>query len=257
MVSQRRIRDEQAISAIMRKVRSTHTAPEIVFRKALWARGLRYRLHASHLPGKPDVVMSPKKVAVFIDGDFWHGHQWRRRHLTALEDQFASSRRHQREYWLRKIRRTMQRDSDATAALLSDGWTVLRFWESDVRKDVERCVQMTVDAAAGVSDPVISSGSLVPQKTVAEFFAGIGLVRMGLERQGWTVTFANDIDPRKYRMYKTQYPDADEHFLLGDIHTIPATRVPTVTLATASFPCNDLSLAGSRHGLEGKESSAY
>jgi len=257
MVSQRTIRDQQAISAIMRKVRSTHTAPEIVFRKALWARGLRYRLHASHLPGRPDVVISPRRVAIFIDGDFWHGHQWRRRRLTALEDQFANSQRHQREYWLRKIRRTMQRDSDATAALLAAGWTVLRFWESDVRKDVDRCVQMTVDAAAGVSDPVLSSGSLVPPKTVAEFFAGIGLVRMGVERHGWTVTFANDIDPRKCRMYKTQYPDADEYFLLGDIHTIPAARVPTVTLATASFPCNDLSLAGSRHGLEGKESSAF
>ncbi len=241
----------------MRKVRSNNTAPEIVFRKALWARGLRYRLHASHLPGKPDVVIPARKVAVFIDGDFWHGNQWRRRHLAALEDQFASSRRQQREYWLRKIRRTMQRDSEATAALLAAGWTVLRFWESDVRKDVDRCVQMTVDAATGVVDSTIAADSLIPPKTVAEFFAGIGLVRMGLERQGWTVTFANDIDPQKYRMYRTQYPDADEHFLLGDIHTIPATHVPTVTLATASFPCNDLSLAGSRHGLEGKESSAF
>jgi len=257
MVSQRTIRDEQAISAIMRKVRSNNTAPEVVFRKALWARGIRYRLHASHLPGKPDVVISAKKVAVFIDGDFWHGNQWRRRQLTALDDQFANSRQPQREYWLRKIRRTMQRDSDATAALLVDGWTVLRFWESDIRKDVERCVQMTVDVAAGVIEAVTSPDSFVPAKTVAEFFAGIGLVRMGLERQGWTVTFANDIDTRKYQMYKTQYSDAEEHFLLGDIHTIPATCVPTVTLATASFPCNDLSLAGSRHGLEGKESSAF
>lgn len=99
--------------------------------------------------------------------------------------------------------------------------------------------------------------ALLPQMTVAEFFAGIGLMRMGLEQCGWHVVFANDIDPQKQEMYVAQFPDANQHFVLGDVHVISATQVPTVTLATASFPCNDLSLAGARAGLNGRESSAF
>jgi DNA (cytosine-5)-methyltransferase 1 len=91
----------------------------------------------------------------------------------------------------------------------------------------------------------------------AEFFAGIGLMRMGLEAAGWSIAFANDIDKDKLAMYTTQYPDAKEHFILGDIHTLPASSIPSVTLATASFPCTDLSLAGMRRGLDGAHSSAY
>ncbi|MEN6549107.1 MAG: DNA (cytosine-5-)-methyltransferase [Armatimonadia bacterium] len=90
--------------------------------------------------------------------------------------------------------------------------------------------------------------------TVAEFFAGIGLMGQGLELDGWRVTFSHDIDPRKMRMYAGQY-DAD-HYVLGDIHELDAAAVPTVTLATASFPCTDVSIAGKRAGLEGAQSSA-
>lgn len=102
----------------------------------------------------------------------------------------------------------------------------------------------------------ITKQHLLP-KTCAEFFAGIGLMRMGLEAQGWSALFANDIDVQKYKMYSSQFPDAEPHFHLGDIHHLPASEVPTVSLATASFPCTDLSLAGSRSGLSGKQSSAF
>jgi DNA (cytosine-5)-methyltransferase 1 len=98
---------------------------------------------------------------------------------------------------------------------------------------------------------------IAQKKTFAEFFAGIGLMRMGLEEQGWKVAFANDVCPDKYALYRGQFEDADDHFALGDIHQIRAADVPTVTLATASFPCNDLSLAGARAGLRGPESSAF
>ncbi len=98
---------------------------------------------------------------------------------------------------------------------------------------------------------------ILRRKTSAEFFAGIGLMRMGLEAAGWSVAFANDIAPDKFRMYDTHFKDADDHFLLEDIHAVSPDRVTTVALATASFPCNDLSLAGARKGLCGKQSSAY
>lgn len=96
-----------------------------------------------------------------------------------------------------------------------------------------------------------------PGLTVAEFFAGIGLVRLGLERRGWSVAFANDIEPRKYAMYRGQFGDDDGRFVVGDIHRLSAEQLPTVALATASFPCNDLSLAGARGGLHGRESGAF
>jgi DNA (cytosine-5)-methyltransferase 1 len=90
----------------------------------------------------------------------------------------------------------------------------------------------------------------------AEFFAGIGLMRMGLEREGWRVVWANDIDEEKHRMYRGHFRD-DTHFVLGDVHEVDGSTLPDVTLATASFPCNDLSLAGARRGLAGEQSGAF
>ncbi len=95
------------------------------------------------------------------------------------------------------------------------------------------------------------------QKTVAEFFAGIGLMRMGLEQAGWRVVWANDIDEDKMKMYRGHYSSDAAHFHLGDVHVLAPSEVPTVDLATASFPCNDLSLAGSRKGLAGQHSGAF
>ncbi|MFH0957520.1 MAG: DNA (cytosine-5-)-methyltransferase, partial [Pseudomonadota bacterium] len=90
-----------------------------------------------------------------------------------------------------------------------------------------------------------------------EFFAGIGLMRIALERHGWKICVANDIDPGKYRMYAGQFRGSEEIFNLMDIHKLSAENVPACAMATASFPCNDLSLAGSRTGLRGKSSSAF
>ncbi|HEV2404317.1 MAG TPA: DNA (cytosine-5-)-methyltransferase, partial [Ktedonobacterales bacterium] len=92
--------------------------------------------------------------------------------------------------------------------------------------------------------------------TVAEFFAGIGLMRAGLEPAGWRVTFANDIDSSKFAMYRSRFPDADQHYVVGDIHRLDVSLLPPVTLYTASFPCTDLSLAGGRRGVYHVESGA-
>jgi DNA (cytosine-5)-methyltransferase 1 len=94
------------------------------------------------------------------------------------------------------------------------------------------------------------------QFTAAEFFAGIGLVRLALEQQGWKVRFANDIDPEKAEMYRHNWPDED-HLVVGDIHDLKVGDVPTCDLFTASFPCNDLSIAGRWEGLNGRNSSAF
>jgi DNA (cytosine-5)-methyltransferase 1 len=98
---------------------------------------------------------------------------------------------------------------------------------------------------------------ILHKKTVVEFFAGIGLMRMGLEKEGWTVVFANDISADEYEMYSEHFHDSDSHFIIADIHHLNVDVVPSDALATASFPCNDLSLAGMRKGLVGKQFSAY
>jgi len=258
------------ISAIMRRVRGRDTSPEMRLRRALWSRGLRYSVAPAQLPGKPDIVFPGARLAVFVDGDYWHGNQWRRRGKTSLEEQFTASAAESRAYWLRKIRRNMRRDCETTATLLRAGWVTLRLWESQITTDMEGCVSLIAETLEAQrrgdsqsSAAITTLRSRLPQKTCAEFFAGIGLMRLGLERQGWRVTFANDIDERKRAMYLAHFgvgdvaDEAANHFALGDVHTLPVERVPSVTLATASFPCNDLSLAGARRGLAGAQSSAF
>lgn len=95
------------------------------------------------------------------------------------------------------------------------------------------------------------------RRLFAEFFAGIGLMRLGLERAGWQIAFANDIDPTKEGIYQNHFNDSVNHFQLGDIHQLKGSQIPNVSLATASFPCTDLSLAGRREGLAGSQSSAF
>jgi DNA (cytosine-5)-methyltransferase 1 len=97
--------------------------------------------------------------------------------------------------------------------------------------------------------------AVLHRKTFAEFFAGIGLARVALERQGWRIAFANDISPQKYAMYKGNFADAGEHFVLGDVAQLDGSHIPAVSLAFASFPCQDLSLAGPMQGLHGGRSS--
>jgi DNA (cytosine-5)-methyltransferase 1 len=249
-------RSAEEISAIMRKVHGRDTTPELALRRALWARGLRYRVNATDQAGKPDIVIPSARLAIFVDGDFWHGNQFRKRKLAALEEQFPDTAT--KSYWLTKIRRNMTRDATHTSMLLSQGWGVLRFWESQLRADAEGCVAMVARVVElGVENAQATLASRLPQRTVAEFFAGIGLMRLGMERQGWSVTFANDIDTRKEAMYAAHFHDTEPHFLLGDVHALSTEVIPGVTLATASFPCTDLSLAGARGGIHVRESSAF
>ena len=113
---------------MMAAVRNKDSKAELALRRQLHARGLRYRLHARDLPGRPDLVIRKYRLAVFVDGDFWHGNAWKVRGLARFEDQFPTNR----DFWLAKIRRNMQRDQDVTAALVASGWTVVRLWESEV-----------------------------------------------------------------------------------------------------------------------------
>ncbi len=214
-----RRRTTAEISAIMRRVHSDGTTPELRLWQALVAVGVADVASkaaegaglAASLPGKPDLVFADARLAVFVDGDLWHGNQWRRRGLTCLEEQFRATPA--RAYWLRKIRRNMRRDATATAALLAQGWSVIRLWESQINGDLDACVTLIRAALApaqpaslvAAQDTCASWGAALATQTCAEFFAGIGLMRMGLEQAGWSVVFANDIDERKHAMYRQHF----------------------------------------------------
>lgn len=110
-------------SEVMARVRSKNTGPEMVVRRALWAAGLRYRLHDKTLPGRPDIVFPTRRIIVMVHGCFWHAHEGCPRH------RIPKSRI---EWWTAKITRNKKRDAEVLAALTTAGWTVIVLWECEV-----------------------------------------------------------------------------------------------------------------------------
>jgi len=119
----------------MAAIRGTNNAAEVAFRRRLWWLGLRYRLYAPDLPGKPDIVFRSAKVAVFVDGDFWHGRVLVERGESELRKQFRTKRR---EWWISKIKRNVERDARVNELLRAGGWRVVRLWEKDVLRTSDR-----------------------------------------------------------------------------------------------------------------------
>ncbi len=117
----------------MRRIKSKDTSIEILLRKELWRRGLRYRKNSKDVFGKPDIVFKGKKLAVFADSEFWHGKQ-------LLEGKYIPKTN--TEFWVNKITRNIERDKEVNEKLESEGWTVLRFWEVNIRKDAMECADI-------------------------------------------------------------------------------------------------------------------
>lgn len=117
-------------SEIMSSIKGENTGPELRLRKALWRLGFRYRKNYGELPGKPDIVFIGDRLAVFVDGCFWHGCP---EHYREPESN--------RDYWIPKIERNRERDRRQTEELEDMGWTVLRFWEHEVNGELEKVVE--------------------------------------------------------------------------------------------------------------------
>ena len=117
----------------MQAVKNKDSQIELLLRQELWSRGLRYRKNVNRIYGKPDIVFIGKKVAVFCDSEFWHGYNWNER-----KKDFKS---HQ-EFWIPKIERNMERDAEVTARLESEGWTVIRFWGNEIKKNTAQCADI-------------------------------------------------------------------------------------------------------------------
>jgi DNA mismatch endonuclease (patch repair protein) len=132
------------VSEIMRRVHSTGTTPELVLRKALRSKGIRFKTSPPDLPGKPDIILPKIKIAIFVDGDFWHGNQWRHRGFPSFTAQFKGA--NHKGCWISKMPRNVRRDFGNTAQLIDSDWRVLRFWETDVLRNLERCVEVPAHA---------------------------------------------------------------------------------------------------------------
>lgn len=116
-------------SALMSRIRTSNTGPEMLLRKALWARGFRYRLNYRIGRIRPDVVFVTPRLAVFVDGCFWH--------RCPLHGVMPKANR---SFWQDKLQRNVQRDAETDQTLLSTGWIPLRFWEHEIDESVEACV---------------------------------------------------------------------------------------------------------------------
>lgn len=123
---------KQQRSQNMAKIKSTNTKAERVLRLALWHQGIRYRKNWRKLPGSPDIAITKYKIAVFVDGDFWHA----RGHEQAPGEQIGTNKK----YWTQKLARNVERDKEVNDQLTQNGWLVLRFWESDIKKDIDEVI---------------------------------------------------------------------------------------------------------------------
>ena len=121
----------------MQAVKSKDTAIELLLRKELWSRGIRYRKNVKSIIGKPDIAFIKKKVAVFCDSEFWHGFDWEHK---------KSDIKSNRAFWIPKIEKNIARDKEVNDALAADGWIVLRFWGQQIKKDVKACADLIVAA---------------------------------------------------------------------------------------------------------------
>ena len=118
----------------MKNIKSKDTRIEVKLRKALWHRGYRYRKNYDKLPGKPDIVLTKYKIAIFCDGEFFHGKDWQAQKCRLQKSNNS-------EYWIKKISRNIERDNEVDRQLLFMGWNIIRFWGKDILKDTERCIK--------------------------------------------------------------------------------------------------------------------
>ncbi len=132
----------------MQNIKGRDTRIEVIFRKALWQKGYRYRKNDKKLPGHPDIVLTRYKIAIFCDGEFFHGKDW-----DSLKVRLENSNNSQ--FWIDKISRNRQRDQEINRRLLFEGWTVLRFWGQDIKKHTEECVRVVEEA---IFDGLLDSG---------------------------------------------------------------------------------------------------
>ena len=136
------IKSEKARSENMAAIHNKNTKPELFLRKALWGKGYRYRKNYNLLPGKPDIVLTKYKICIFVDSEFFHGKGfysgYESKKYSSLEEQLKHA--NHAEFWIKKIKKNMERDQEVNTLLADRGWTVLRFWSKEVLNNTNNCL---------------------------------------------------------------------------------------------------------------------
>lgn len=131
------------ISKRMSKVKLKSGDAETMLAKALWHEGLRYRKNFKALPGSPDIAITKHKIAIFVDGEFWHGCDWENKKLKLKSN---------KEYWVEKIEENMSRDNNNDYKLNGMGWTPIHFWEKEIKEDLPGCVSVVFES---IENPIV------------------------------------------------------------------------------------------------------
>jgi len=140
-------RGREQIHAAMSRVRSTGTKIEIKLRKALWFAGIRYRTNVSDIYGHPDIAIKKYKIAIFCDSEFWHGHEFEKLKISKTAN---------KDYWIRKIARNMERDAEVNSILEASGWTIIRFRGKDIQKKIEECSTSVINAIEEAKERMVA-----------------------------------------------------------------------------------------------------
>lgn len=120
----------------MQAIKSADTKIEVMLRHVLWKKGYRYRKNYAKLPGKPDIVFPRHKIAIFCDGEFWHGYKW---------DERKNNIKTHKTFWINKIEGNIKRDTNINMILRKQGWKVIRLWESEIKKNLDYCVYKIIN----------------------------------------------------------------------------------------------------------------
>lgn len=121
----------------MQRVRNKNSLIEQMLRRELWERGLRYRKNVNSIFGKPDIAFIGKKIAIFVDSEFWHGYDWKNKQREIKSN---------KKFWIKKIEGNIRRDKEVSATLTTQGWVVLRFWGRDIKKSLTKCADQIENA---------------------------------------------------------------------------------------------------------------
>ena len=231
-----RQKTKEEIKYNMSRVRNKDTALESALCTELIRYGITtFKRNDKSVFGKPDITFPARKVAVFCDGDFWHGYNW-----ECAREEIKSNQ----EFWIAKIERNMRRDNDVTERLQQEGWVVLRFWGHEIKKELDYCMSVIIDELRVL--PV------APYKTI-DLCAGIGGIRRGFELTGkFTNVLSAEIDKCACKTYEHLFGDNPKHDLTSDeFKTLIEQTEYDILLA--GFPCQTFSRVGLQEGFENEE----